>query len=86
MNLCGCVKEQPQTFYHKKEDIMAQKILPGTGGEHYIPYEERTGEESVVYFTRDLSPEGLRKIYEGSSQRCKAVLGLIVTRETQIWK
>ena len=52
---------------------MAHKILPGTGGEHYIPYEERTGEESVVYFTRDLSPEGLRKIYEGSSQRCKAV-------------
>ena len=42
-------------------------------GEHYIPYEDRTGEESVVYFTRDLSPEGLRKIYEGSSQRCKAV-------------
>ena len=34
MNLCGCVKEQPQTFYHKKEDIVAQKILPGTGGEH----------------------------------------------------
>ncbi len=39
------------------------KAVPGTGGEKYIPYEKRTGEESVVYFTRDLSAEGMRKIY-----------------------
>lgn len=76
MNLCGCVKEQPQTFYHKKEDIVAQKILPGTGGEHYIPYEERTGEESVVYFTRDLSPEGLRKIYERVNEKIEGKIGI----------
>ena len=37
--------------------------IPGTGGEHYVSYEERTGNESIVYFTRDLSPEGLRKLY-----------------------
>ncbi len=37
---------------------------PGTGGEKYVPYEERTGAESVVFFTRDLSPEGLLKIYD----------------------
>lgn len=36
----------------------------GTDGQRYVPYEERTGAESVVYFTRDLSPEGLKKIYE----------------------
>ena len=36
----------------------------GIGGERYVPYEERTGDESVVYFTRDLSPEGLKKMYE----------------------
>ena len=43
---------------------MTEKIImPGTGGEKYIPYEERSGAESVVYFTRDLSEEGLRKIY-----------------------
>ena len=42
---------------------MAEK-KPGTGGEHYVPYEERTGNESVVYFTRDLSADGLKKIYE----------------------
>ena len=36
----------------------------GNGGEHYIPYNKRSGEESVVYFTRDLSAEGLIKIFE----------------------
>ena len=44
---------------------MAEKnAKPGTGGERYVPYDERTGGESVVYFTRDLSPEGLAKIYD----------------------
>ena len=33
-------------------------------GDKYIPFDERTGEESVVYFTRDLSSEGLKKVYE----------------------
>lgn len=41
-----------------------QKPAPGTGGEHYIPYSERTGEESIVYFTRDLSPDGLERIFD----------------------
>lgn len=41
----------------------AKKAVPGTGGEHYISYEERTGGESVVFFTRDLSAKGLVKIY-----------------------
>ena len=36
----------------------------GNGGERYVPVEERAGEKSVVYFTRDLSPEGLIKIYD----------------------
>ena len=34
------------------------------GGEIYIPFNERNSDESVVYFTRDLSSEGLKKIYE----------------------
>ena len=42
--------------------MSSQKPIPGAGGDQYIPYEERTGGESVVYFTRDLSAEGLRKI------------------------
>ena len=37
---------------------------PGLGGDRYVPYEERTGNESIVYFTRDLSAEGLKKLYE----------------------
>ncbi len=40
----------------------------GTNGNKYVPFEERTGAESVVYFTRDLSPEGLKKIYERVNQ------------------
>ncbi len=43
---------------------MAGQVTAGTGGERYIPYTERTGNESIVYFTRDLSPEGLMKVYE----------------------
>lgn len=30
----------------------------------YVPVEERDGNESIVYFTRDLSPEGIKKAYE----------------------
>lgn len=41
-----------------------QNPAPGTGGEHYIPYSERTGEESIVYFTRDLSSQGLERIFD----------------------
>lgn len=40
-----------------------EKKIPGVGGERYIPYAERSGNESIVYFTRDLSAEGLKKIY-----------------------
>lgn len=43
---------------------MADQITAATGGERYVPYAERTGNESIVYFTRDLSPEGLMKVYE----------------------
>ena len=41
----------------------AGKPQAGTGGEIYLPYDQRTGEEATVYFTRDLSPAGLRKIF-----------------------
>lgn len=38
--------------------------VPGTGGNLYVSYDQRTGGESVVYFTRDLSADGLKKIYD----------------------
>lgn len=47
---------------------MSDKKAAGIGGQKYIPYEERTGPESVVYFTRDLSPEGLKRVYERVNQ------------------
>ena len=53
-----------------------QKPVPGTGGEHYIPYEERTGNESIVYFTRDLSAEGLKKIYKRVSADLSGKVGI----------
>ena len=42
--------------------------MPGLGGDKYVPFDERSGETSVVYFTRDLSPEGLKKVYEKVNQ------------------
>lgn len=39
---------------------MNQKIT----GHPYIPYSSRTGEVSKVYFTRDLSADGLQKIFQ----------------------
>jgi len=42
--------------------------IPGTDGNRYVPYDKRSGEKSVVYFTRDLSPEGLKKIYDRVSE------------------
>lgn len=47
---------------------MSKAKVPGTDGNLYVPYEKRSGEKSVVYFTRDLSPEGLKKIYDKVSK------------------
>ncbi|MBR1477444.1 MAG: DUF362 domain-containing protein [Lachnospiraceae bacterium] len=52
------------------------KIVPGTGGNKYIPYENRQGEESIVYFTRDLSAEGLLKIYDKVSSNLTGKLAV----------
>ena len=38
--------------------------IPGTNGDKYVPYAQRTGNESIVYFTRDLSAQGLQAIYQ----------------------
>lgn len=44
------------------------KPIAGRDGKRYVPYEERSGEMSVVYFTRDLSSAGLQKIYDKVSE------------------
>lgn len=50
--------------------------VPGKNGNKYLPYEERTGNESVVYFTRSLSAEGLIKAYEQVSANIKGQTGV----------
>ena len=47
-----------------------------TDGSKYIPYSQRSGNESIVYFTRDLSAEGLRKIYARISQHITGKVGI----------
>ena len=44
--------------------MAAENPVPGTNGDKYIPMEERTGDASTVFFTRDLSAAGLKKVYD----------------------
>ena len=55
---------------------MAQSPTPGKDGNKYVPYEERTGNESVVYFTRNLSAEGLIKAYEQVNANIEGKVGV----------
>ena len=50
--------------------------VPGTNGDQYIPYAARTGETSTVYFTRDLSAEGLRRIFSRISSNLTGKVGI----------
>ena len=49
-----------------------RKITAGSGGDRLVPYGERKGSESVVYFTRDMSSEGLKRIYD---KVCDGIIG-----------
>ena len=51
---------------------------PGEGGDKYIPYDQRTGPESIVYFTRDLSEKGLEKIYDRVKENIDGKIALKV--------
>lgn len=53
-----------------------QNPVPGTNGNIYVPYDQRTGEESVVYFTRDLSAEGLRRIFACVNENITGRVGI----------
>ena len=68
--LPGCGVLAADDKQEKTQGNLKEKVA-GTGGEHYVPYSERSGAESVVYFTRDLSAAGLLKIYD----RVKGSLG-----------
>ena len=43
---------------------MKKQAVAGTDGDKYIPYEDREGQDSVVYFTANLSAEGLLRIFD----------------------
>jgi hypothetical protein len=54
------------------------KPKPAEGGDKYIPYDQRTGPESIVYFTRDLSEKGLEKIYDRVKENIDGKIALKV--------
>lgn len=47
---------------------MKVRAIAGINGDKYVPYEKRTGEKSVVFFTRDLSEDGMKKIFDRVSE------------------
>lgn len=53
-----------------------KKPTPGTDGNKFVPYENRTGNESVVYFTRQLSAEGLINAYEQVNEKIVGHVGV----------
>ena len=58
--------------------------VPGKDGSKYVPFDERTGESSDVFFTRDLSEEGLKKIYDKvSSALCGKIAVKLHTGEAE---
>lgn len=58
-------------------NTMAQETkMPGTDGNKYVSYNQRKGNESIVYFTRNLSAEGLIKAYTQVSGRLQGRIGI----------
>ena len=55
---------------------MQEKPIPGTGGEIYVPYNKRSGNESIVYFTRNLNAAGLLKAYDKISANLTGKVGV----------
>ncbi len=55
---------------------MVKLRVPGKDGNKYVPYDKREGEKSVVYFTRDLSPEGLKKIFDRVSEEIEGKIAI----------
>lgn len=53
-----------------------EKPVPGKDGDKYVPYEERTGNESIVYFTRNLDAEGLIRAYRQVSGNIEGRTGI----------
>ncbi len=50
--------------------------IPGTGGDIYIAPENRSGSESTVYYTADLSAEGLLRIFDRIGMHLSGKVGI----------
>lgn len=60
------------------------KPTPGKDSNKYLPFEKRTGESSIVFFTRDLSENGLKKVFDKvSSVLCGKIAVKLHTGEAQ---
>ncbi len=57
----GCSVSVSLDELQAKENSMP---TAATNGDVYVPMSERTGDIATVYFTRDLTPQGLEKAYE----------------------
>ena len=58
--------------------------VPGGDGNKYVPFDERSGGCSKVFFTRDLSESGLIKIYDKvSSALCGKIAVKLHTGEAE---
>ena len=55
---------------------MTAKAKEPLGSSVNIPVKDRQGKASIVYFTRDLSPEGLRKIYQKVNHNLKGKIAV----------
>ncbi|MBO7371253.1 MAG: DUF362 domain-containing protein [Bacteroidales bacterium] len=55
---------------------MQEKPIPGAGGDIYVPYNKRSGNESIVYFTRNLNAAGLLKAYDKISANLTGKVGV----------
>ena len=70
--LMASCSTQPQ----ENKQNMEQKPVAGTDGNKYVPYDQRTGDEAVVYFTRNLSAEGLIMAYEQVNKMIEGRVGV----------
>ena len=55
----------------KNKNTTSVNVAEPLGSSVIIPVDKREGKASVVYFTRDLSPKGLEKIYKKVNKNMK---------------
>ena len=59
-----------------QDNNMKEKPVAGVDGNKYVPYDQRTGDEAIVYFTRNLSAEGLILAYEQVNKMIEGRVGV----------